>query len=81
MHCVKQCSSKEGPGACSPRKFLIIHPISCNLVQSGSKIDVTCVSVCLSVKSHLTLEASLHPENAAMCSAGNKGQKNMWCFL
>ena len=26
-----------------------------------------CVSVCLSVKSHLTSEASVHPENTAIC--------------
>ena len=32
------------------------------------------VSVCLSVKSHSTLEVSLHPENAVMYSAGDKGQ-------
>ena len=32
------------------------------------------VSVCLSVKSHLTYEASVHPENAVTYSAGNKGQ-------
>ena len=33
-----------------------------------------CLCVCLSVKSHLTLEASLHPENDVMYSVGDKGQ-------
>ena len=33
------------------------------------------VSVCVSVKSHLTLEASLRPENAVTYSVGNEGQK------
>ena len=33
------------------------------------------MSVCLSVKSHLTLEASLCPENALTYSAGDEGQK------
>ena len=31
--------------------------------------------VCVSVWSHLTLEASLRPENAVMYPAGDKGQK------
>ena len=31
--------------------------------------------MCLSVKSHLTLEVSLRPENAVMYSAGDEGQK------
>ena len=31
-----------------------------------------CVCVCLSVKSHLTLKAFIHPENAATYSAGDK---------
>ena len=34
-----------------------------------------CVSVCLSVKSHLTYGASVRPENAVAYSAGNEGQK------
>ena len=34
-----------------------------------------CVCVCLSVKSHLTSGASVHHENAATYSVGNKGQK------
>ena len=34
-----------------------------------------CVSVCLSVKSHLTYEASVRPENAVTYSAGNEGRK------
>ena len=31
--------------------------------------------VCVSVKSHLTYEASVRPENAVMYSAGNEGRK------
>ena len=34
-----------------------------------------CVSVCLSVKSHLTYGASVRPENVVTYSAGNEGQK------
>ena len=34
-----------------------------------------CLSVCVSVKSHLTYGASVHPENAATYSVGNEGQK------
>ena len=34
-----------------------------------------CVSVCLSVKSHLTSGVSAHPENTVTYSAGNGGQK------
>ena len=33
-----------------------------------------CVSVCLSVKSHLTSGASVHPENTVTYSADNEGQ-------
>ena len=33
------------------------------------------VSVCLSVKSHLTYRASVRPENAVTYSASNAGQK------
>ena len=34
------------------------------------------VCVCVSVKSHLTSGASVHPENSVMYSTGNGGQKN-----
>ena len=34
-----------------------------------------CVSVCLSVKSHLTSGASVRPENTVTYPAGNGGQK------
>ena len=33
-----------------------------------------CVCVCLSVKSHLTYEASVRPENAVTYSGSNEGQ-------
>ena len=34
-----------------------------------------CVCVCVSVKSHLTFGASVHPENTVTYSAGNGGRK------
>ena len=34
-----------------------------------------CVCVCLSVKSHLTFGASVHPENTVTHSVGNESQK------
>ena len=37
---------------CSPGKFWIIHSISCNLVQSGSKIDVTSATTDRSAQRH-----------------------------
>ena len=33
-----------------------------------------CVYVCVSVKSHLTYGASVHPESTVMYSMGNEGQ-------
>ena len=39
-----------------------------------------CVSVCLSVKSHLTLGGYLRPENAATYSARDEGQKMCGVF-
>ena len=38
-------------------------------------VGSVCMSVCLSVKSHLTHGASVRPENAVTYSAGNEGQK------
>ena len=38
-------------------------------------VGSVCVSVCVSVKSHLTYGASVRPENAVTYSAGNEGQK------
>ena len=38
-------------------------------------VGSVCLSVCLSVKSHLTFGASVRPENAVTYSAGNEGQK------
>ena len=40
-----------------------------------SRSVCVCVCVCLSVKSHLTFEASVSPENVVTYSAGNEGQK------
>ena len=39
-----------------------------------------CLSVCLSVKSHLTSGASVHPENAVTYSVGNEGEKSCGIF-
>ena len=39
------------------------------------------VSVCLSVKSHLTSGASVRPENTVVYSAGNGGQKICGVFF
>ena len=38
-------------------------------------IGSVCLSVCVSVKSHLTYGASVRPENAVTYSEGNEGQK------
>ena len=38
-------------------------------------VGFVCVSVCLSVKSHLTYGASVRSENAVTYSASNEGQK------
>ena len=38
-------------------------------------VVVVCVCVCVSVKSYLTLGASVRPESTVMHSVGNKGQK------
>ena len=38
-------------------------------------VGSVCLSVCLSVKSHLSYGASVSPENAVTYSAGNEGQK------
>ena len=40
-----------------------------------------CLSVCLSVKSHLTSGASVHPENTVAYSAGNGGKKICGLFF
>ena len=41
----------------------------------GSVGRSLCLSVCLSVKSHLTSGASVRPENSVTYSAGNRGPK------
>ena len=38
-------------------------------------VGSVCVCVCVSVKSHLTPGASVHPENTVTYSAGKEGQK------
>ena len=44
-------------------------------MRSEGYCSWVCLSVCLSVKSHLTYGASFRPENAVTYSAGNEGQK------
>ena len=44
-------------------------------VQEGYGSCSFCLSVCLSVKSHLTSGASVHPENSVTYSTGNRGPK------
>ena len=46
----------------------------------GSRRVCVCVSVCLSVKSHLTSGTSVRPENAVTHSASNEGQKMCGVF-
>ena len=49
--------------------------------QRACAVRVTVVGfVCLSVKSHLTSGASVHPEIDVTCSTGNEGQKNCGVF-
>ena len=48
-----------------------IKPSACRITVVGS----VCLSVCLSVKSHLTSGASVCPENAVTYLAGNEGPK------
>ena len=44
-------------------------------MRSEGYCSWVCLSVCLSVKSHLTYRASVRPENTVTYSAGNEGQK------
>ena len=44
-------------------------------MRSEGYCSWVCLSVCVSVKSHLTYGASVRPENAVTYSAGNEGQK------
>ena len=46
-----------------------------------SAVNCVCVSVFVSVKSHLTYGASVRPVNAVTSSAGNEGQNYLWGFL
>ena len=50
-------------------------------VQEGYCSRPVCVSVCLSVKSHLTSGASVRPENTLTYSAGNGGRKICGVFF
>ena len=44
-------------------------------MRSEGYCSWVCVSVCVSVKSHITYGASVHPENTVTYSVGNEGQK------
>ena len=54
---------------------LLVH--FCTLLTLGENAErglrSSCLSVCVSVKSHLTSGASVRRENAATHSAGNEG--------
>ena len=41
----------------------------------AARVTSVCVSVCVSVRSHLTYGASVRPENAVTYSTGKKGQR------
>ena len=45
------------------------------------RVTVVVMSVCLSVKSHLTFGASVHPETTITYSVGNGGQKICGVFF
>ena len=49
-------------------------------MRSEGYCSWVCLSVCLSVKSHLTSGASVRPENAVTYSAGNEGQNSCGVF-
>ena len=56
--------------------MLLVNPRRACAARVTVVVLCVCVSVCrLSVKSHLTYEASVRPENAVTYSAGNEGQK------
>ena len=47
----------------------------------AARVTVVVVSVCLSVKSHLTFGASVRPKNAVTYSVDNEGQHICGVFL
>ena len=53
----------------------IINPRRACAARVTVVVVSVCLSVCVSVKSHLTFGASVRPENAVTYSVGNKGQK------
>ena len=70
-HCYKA-------SACLAICILVVNPrraCAARVTVVGSVCVCVCVCVCLSVKQHLTYEASVRPENAVTYSAGNEGQK------
>ena len=72
------------PAVSSPHEKTVKREFT-NFVSSSSSLTLGAhalrglqylgLSVCLSVKSHLTYGASVRPENAVTYSAGNEGQK------
>ena len=54
---------------------LVVNPRRACAARVTVVVLCVCLSVCLSVKSHLTYGASVRPENAVTYSAGNEGQK------
>ena len=53
----------------------IVNPRRTCAAKVTVVVVCVCVCVCLSVKSHLTSGASVHPENAVTYSAGDEGEK------
>ena len=63
---------RYAPGVCT--LVLFINPR--RACAARVTVVVLRVCVCLSIKSHLTYEVYVCPENAVTYSAGNEGQKN-----
>ena len=60
---------------CGTQQSMVINPRRACAARVTVVVLCVCLSVCLSVKSHLTYGASVRPENAVTYSAGNEGQK------
>ena len=58
------------------KRIIVINPRR----ACAARVTVVIVSVCLSVTSHLTSGASVHPENSVTNSTSNEGQNNCGDF-
>ena len=73
----KQCSSSRNLacGSVSALLFFLPPSLSASLTLGvHAQRGLQYLSLCVSVKSHLTYGALVHPEKAVMYSAGNEGQ-------